>query len=217
MIPGAPSETNSTGSPRSRWLWSARSETSVLAGAQQSWFGNAPDFDALGARIEASRILTRRTRTMVRAAWHDRQHRTRTYLDGPVVDVSLDGSWVATLTICADVGLGWGHERPGIRALASRARWLRASAEVALPRGFNLGASVGQRWADCEGNWSPFVVTGQPREDRTRSVRLFLRPRRLAWKGFSPQLSLVHEARETNAQAYDYRRTGGELRAVRLF
>lgn len=55
------------------------------------------------------------------------------------------------------------------------------------------------------------------REDRTRSVRLFLHNRRLAWNGFSPQLSLVHEVRETNAQGYDYKRTGGELRAVRLF
>jgi len=46
---------------------------------------------------------------------------------------------------------------------------------------------------------------------------VFLHNRRLAWRGFSPRLSLVHEVRETNAQAYDYTRTGGELRAVRLF
>ena len=92
----------------------------------------------------------------------------------------------------------------------------RAGAEIALPCGFNLGASVEQRWADYEGNWFPHT-DGEAREDRTRSVRLFLHNRRLAWKGFSPQLSLVHEVRETNAQAYDYKRTGGELRAVRLF
>ena len=199
-----------------RWLWSARSETSLLASVQRSWFGNAPDFDALGARIEAGHILTRRTRATARAAWHDRQYRTRTFLDGPVMDVSLEGSWVATPTIRADVGLGWGRERPETQRWRHERRWLRAGAEVALPRGFNLGASVEQRWADYEGNWFPHT-DGEAREDRTRSVRLFLHNRRLAWKGFSPQLSLVHEVRETNAQAYDYRRTGGELRAVRLF
>ena len=202
------------GGPRS--LWSARSETSLLASVQRSWLGNAPDFDALGARIEAGRILTRRTRATARAGWHDRQYRTRAFLDGPVMDVSLEGSWVATPTIRANIGLGWGRERPETQRWRHERRWLRAGAEIALPRGFNLGASVEQRWADYEGNWFPHT-DGEAREDRTRSVRLFLHNRRLAWKGFSPQLSLVHEVRETNAQAYDYRRTGGELRAVRLF
>lgn len=200
-----------------RWLWSARSETSLLASVQRSWFGNTPNFDALGARIEAGRILTQRLRATVRADWHERQFRTQTHLDGPVMNVTLDGSWVATPTIRADIGLGWGRERPDPQRWRHERRWLRAGAEVALPRGFNLGANVEQRWTDYEGNWSPFVVTGGPREDRTRSVRLFLHNRRLVWNGFSPQLSLVHEVRETNAQAYDYRRTGGELRAVRLF
>ena len=200
-----------------RWLWSARSETSLLASVQRSWFGNTPNFDALGARIETGRILTQRLRVTMRADWHDRQFRTQTHLDGPVMNVTLDGSWVATPTIRADIGLGWGRERPEVLRWRHERRWLRAGAEVALPRGFNLGASVEQRWADYEGNWSPFVVTGGPREDRTRSVRLFLHNRRLAWNGFSPQLSLVHEVRETNAQAYDYSRAGGELRAVRLF
>ena len=200
-----------------RWLWSARSETSLLASVQRSWFGSVPNFDALGARIEAGRILTQRVRATMRADWHDRQFRTQTHLDGPVMNVALDGSWVATPTIRADVGLGWGRERTETERWRHVRRWLRAGGEVALPRGFNLGASVEQRWADYEGDWQPFVIAGGSREDRTRSVRLFLHNRRLAWNGFSPQLSLVHEVRESNAQGYDYKRTGGELRAVRLF
>ena len=100
---------------------------------------------------------------------------------------------------------------------APRAPLAAGQRETALPRGFNLGALVGQRWADYEGDWQPFTAAGEPRADRTQSVRLFLHNRRLAWNGFSPQLSLAHEVRETNAQGYDYKRTGGELRAVRLF
>ena len=199
-----------------RRLWSAVSETSLLASVQRSWFGNVPDFDALGARIEAGRRLTPRTSARAQAAWHERQYRTRTYLDGPVMNVALDGSWVVTPTIRADVGLGWGREHPETERWRHVRRWLRAGGEIALPRGFNLGASVEQRWAAYRGNWFPHT-DGEAREDRTRSVRLFLHNRRLAWKGFSPQLSLVHEVRETNAQGYDYKRTGGELRAVRLF
>ena len=41
--------------------------------------------------------------------------------------------------------------------------------------------------------------------------------RALAWKGFSPQVSVVREVRKTNAQLYDYERTSGELRFVKLF
>ena len=36
-------------------------------------------------------------------------------------------------------------------------------------------------------------------------------------RGFSPELAIVHEVRDTNAQLYDYKRTGGELRFVRQF
>ena len=80
-----------------------------------------------------------------------------------------------------------------------------------------MGGSGELRWTDYEGNWFPFTTTGEPREDRTRSLRASVHNRVFAWKGFSPQLSLVHEVRTTNAQLYDYKRTGGELRFVRLF
>ena len=36
-------------------------------------------------------------------------------------------------------------------------------------------------------------------------------------RGFGPQLLLVHEARDTNAQLCDYQLTGGELRFVWVF
>ena len=67
-----------------------------------------------------------------------------------------------------------------------------------------------------KGNWFP-RAGGESREDRTQSVPLFLHNRRLAWKGFSPRLSVVHEVRDTNAQLHEYRRTGGGLSFVRVF
>lgn len=124
---------------------------------------------------------------------------------------------MATPTARANAGLGRGRERPDLERWRHQRRWLRAGVGWRCSGGFNLGASVEQRWADYEGDWQPFTAAGVSREDRTQSVRLFLHNRRLAWNGFSPQLSLVHEVRETNAQGYDYERTGGELRAVRLF
>ena len=51
----------------------------------------------------------------------------------------------------------------------------------------------------------------------TRFLRVSVYNRAFILYGFSPQVSLVNEVRTTNAQLYDYKRTGGELRFVRLF
>ena len=58
---------------------------------------------------------------------------------------------------------------------------------------------------------------GAPREDRTRILRATVHNRAFTLFGFSPQLVVTNEARDTNAQLYDYKRTRAELRAVRQF
>ena len=80
-----------------------------------------------------------------------------------------------------------------------------------------MGAGGELRWTAYEGNWFPFTLDGAPREDRIRSLRASVHNRAFTLYGFSPQLSLVNEVRTTNAQLYDYERTGGELRFVRQF
>ena len=199
-----------------RWLVRRNTEASLLASAQRRWHAGSPDHDALGVRLEAGHRFTRRVTASVRASWHDRSYRTRTYLDGPVVDAALSGAWVVTPTVRADAALGWGRERPGTERWRHERRWVRAGGSVALPRGFTVGASAELRETDYEGNWFPHTE-GEPREDRTHSFRASVHNRALAWQGFSPQVSLVHEVRKTNAQLYDYERTGGELRFVKLF
>ena len=200
-----------------RWLVGANTEVSVLASAHRRWSANVPDYDALGGWIEAGHRFTRRVTASARASWYDRRYRTRMFLDGPVMAASLSGAWVVTPTVRADAALGWGREQPERERWRNASRWLRLGASVILPRGFTVGGSGELRWTDYEGRWFPFTTSGEPREDRTRSLRVSLHNRAFAWKGFSPQLSLVHEVRTTNAQLYDYKRTGGELRFVRLF
>ena len=200
-----------------RWLMDGNADVSVLASVQRRWGAGAPDYDALGGRVEAERRFTGRVTANVRASWHDRRYRTRTLLDGPVMDISLGGAWVVTPTVRTDAELGWGQERPELERWRHERRWLQAGVSVALPLGFTVGGSGELRWADYEGNWFPHTMGGESREDRTRSLRLSLHNRALSWRGFSPQVSLVHEVRTTNAQLYDYKRTGGELRFVRLF
>ena len=94
---------------------------------------------------------------------------------------------------------------------------MRLGATAVLPWGFTVGGSGTLRWTGYEGNWLPFVPGGEPRNDLTRTIRLFAHNRALTVEGFSPQLSVTREQRTTNAQLHDYQRTSGELRFVRLF
>ncbi|MCY4431495.1 MAG: surface lipoprotein assembly modifier [Rhodospirillales bacterium] len=200
-----------------RHLIGRDTEASALASVQRRWSGGAPNYDARGCRREAGRRFIPRLTGNVRASWHDRRYRTEVHFDGPVMDASLSGAWVVTPTVRADAGLGWGRQRTEVERWRHDYRWIRAGVSVALPKGFTVGGNAELRLTDYEGNWFPHTEGGEPREDRTRSFRASVYNRKLAWKGFSPQVSLVNEVRKTNAQLYDYERTGGELRFVKLF
>ncbi len=199
-----------------RWLVGANAKASLLASAQRRWFGGGQFYDAHGARLEAARRVSRRVTTFGQASYHHRSYRTETHLDGPVADVMLGGAWIVRPPVRADGALGWGKERTDQERWRHERKWLRLGVSVALPLGFTVGGSGEIRWTDYEGNWHPHTQ-GEPREDRTRSLRLSVYNRAFAWRGFSLRPSLVHEVRETNAQLYDYRRTGGELSLVRVF
>jgi len=200
-----------------RWFVGANAEASVLASVQRRWLGGDQLYDALGARLEAARRVSRRVVTNARASYHERSYRTWTYLDGPVADIALGGIWAVSSTIRANAELGWGQERTDRVRWRHQRHWLRLGLSVALSRGFTVGGSAEIRWTDYEGNWFPHTNGGKPREDRSHSLLIFVYHRALVWQGFSPRLSLVTEVRETNAQLYDYRRTGGELSLVRAF
>ena len=161
-----------------RWLLGRNTEASALASVQRRWSAGAPDHDAFGGRFEAGHRFTRRVTATARTSWHERRYRTQTFLDGPAADVSLSGIWVVTPTVQADAGLGWGRQRPEAERWRHDYRWLRAGVSVALPRGFTVGGSGELRRTNYEGNWFPHT-SGEPREDRTRSLRASVHNRAL--------------------------------------
>ena len=152
-----------------------------------------------------------------RASWHDRRYREDRNLDGPARDFSLNGSWVAAPTVRLDGALGYGNVRPGRLRYRNSSRWVRVGAQMALPRGFAVGASAQLRWTDYDGEWPPHTPPGELREDRTRTLSASVHHRRFTLYGFSPELAVTNEVRTTNAQLYDYRKTSAELRFVRQF
>ena len=200
-----------------RWLVDPRTEMSLLASARRRWAGTSIDHDAVGARIEARRRLTRRATGNARASWYQRDYRQdRDYLDGPVTDASLGGTWTISPTMQADAAVGYAKERPERERDRNNSRWLRAGLTVALPRGFNVGGSGQLRWTNYKGDWF-FTGDDSPREDRIGTLSLALHKRDFTLFGFSPQVVVTREVRSTNAQLHDYQRTRGEIRLVRQF
>jgi len=196
---------------------SRTTEFSVLGNWRHQWSANEPDSFDLGGRLMARHRINRRLTVNGRASWYDRRYRTRKFLDGPVRDFSLSAGWILTPTIRLDSSVGYGRERPEAMRSRSKSIWLQTGVQVALPRGFTVGGGGGVRWTDYESPWFPNTPADEDREDRTYNLRISVHNRALTFLGFSPEVSLIHEVRKTNAQLYDYKRTGGELRFVRQF
>ena len=200
-----------------RWLVGRDTETSVLASARRRWTAGKPESHGLGIRFEAEHRFSRRLTASLRAAWHQLGYRKNESLDGPQVTLALSTAWLMTSTVRTDLTIGYGRERPEWVVLRNATRWARMGLSVALPLGFTLRGGIELRRTDFKGDWSPFTSAGVSRADRTRILRASIFNRAFTLRGFSPQLVLVNEARDSNAQLHDYRRNRAELRFVRQF
>ena len=202
-----------------RWLVDADTEVSLLAEAQRQWIGGKLNSETMGLHVEAGHRLSQRISLNASAAWRERDHRDDT-LDGPVTALSLGVAWTMTPTLRLSAALGRGRVIPKEKARRSKGLWLRVGAELALPRGFTVGASgrIGQTvYEGGNRGWPHYTVDGRNRVDRTRTLSVTVLNRGLTVLGFSPQVVLVNEVQTTNAQAKDYKRYRAELRLVRQF
>ena len=106
-------------------------------------------------------------------------------------------SW--SIGIACRAGCAWARRSP--------CRW--ASPWAPVPR---CGARI------TRGSGQPhFTLTGSRRLDRTSTFSISILNRAFTLFRFSPQLALIHEARQTNAQAQNFERNRAELRFVRQF
>ena len=202
-----------------RWLIGQSAEASVLLAARREWQRGSASSRSAGLRLEASRRLSSRLSGQLGASWNERRHDTSTHLDGPVQDLSAGLAWNVSPTLQTTFRAGWGSERPEFENLRNQTRWVSLGARTALPRGFSVSGTLTGRWADYEGpgRAPQNVVDGGDRSDQTATARLSVLKRDLTFRGFSPQLSVSHERRDSNAQQADYRRTWAELSFVRPF
>ena len=203
-----------------RWLVDARTEASLLFTTHRDWTENDKPYSrSLGFRLEAFRRLSPRLSGQLDASWRARRHDTSKRRDGPVTDLSIGLRRAMTPTLQANVRAGLVRERPEEKDLRNRTQWLSLGASSTLPRGFNVSGTLTGRWTGYEGPGSPpnDVLDETPRKDVTRSIRLSALKRDFTIRGFSPQISVIRERRDSNAQQSDFRRTGGDLSFVRQF
>ena len=201
-----------------RWLVSPITEISLLATAQRQWLGGVPYADELGARLELDRRLTSRLWARGTAAYRERTHRARVFLDGPVVDFTATLAWTPAPVLRVHWTAGYERHHAASEHWRTLSRWLRVGTSLALPLGFTLGTSAQVRRTHYDGSGAPHLTLDRrPRFDRTRTFTISVLNRAFTLFRFSPQLALVHEARLTNAQAQDYERNRAELRFVRQF
>ena len=189
----------------------------MLGSARRRWVAGKSDYRELGTRLEMNHRFARRLMARVRASWHQRRYPGREWLDGPNSALSLGGVWPITSTVQGDVTVGYTRSRPRSLVWRNSSRWVRLGISVALPLGFTVGGGGELYRTKYQGQWFPFTPGGAAREDRTRILRVSVFNRAYTVYGFSPQLVLVNEARESNAQLHDYNRTRAELRFVRQF
>ena len=201
-----------------RWLAGPITEFSLLATANRQWLGGLPFVDETGVRFELDRRLTPRLWVRGTAAYRERDNRHRDFLDGPVVDFAASFAWTAAPVLRVHVMVGYERDHAASEHWRNLSRWVRVGTSLALPLGFTLGASAQMRRTYYEGSGEVHLtLDGRRRLDRTRTFSVSILNRALTLFGFSPQLALINEARQTNAQAQDYDRNRAELRFVRQF
>ena len=202
-----------------RWLAGPITEFSLLATANRQWLGGVPYADETGVRLEIDRQLLPLLWARGTAAYRERDHQTRDFLDGSVVDFTASFAW--TVAPVMRVHATWGYERDHAASehWRNNGRWVRVGTSLALPLGFTLGVSGQMRWTYYYASSGQVHLTlnGRKRRDRTRTFTISVLNRAFTLLGFSPQLALIHDVRLTNAQAQDYDRNRAELRFVRQF
>ena len=202
-----------------RWLAGRTWEFSLLASARQLLSAGEPEYSELGLRLEAAQRLGPRLFAREQASWHQRVYEDSGGLNGPRWQASLNLHWQATPTLSVGANAGYSAEVPRVSYQRNARPWVQVSANYALPWGFTVGGSANFYRTTYEAGpyWRVLTRGDAQRKDRGRTFRLSLLNRAFTLSGFSPQLIAIYEERDSNAQLSSYRRTRGELRAVRQF
>ena len=113
--------------------------------------------------------------------------------------------------------LEWAKDHPANYRDRNTGRMLHLGTSVALKKGFTVGAGIRVRRTQYQGDWFPFVQGDEPRQDKTRTLQLWMLNRGWTIFGFSPKVTLSTERRKSNAETLEFKRRRAELHFERQF
>ena len=201
-----------------RWLLDRNTEMSLLAAANQRWWGGSPFNYDIGARLEVQHRVFAGLWLNGRATWQDRTYQQQRFLEGSLMVFSLGANYVLFPTVQVNALVGYQQQETKAHHWNSAGYWTRVGTNVMLPWGFTVGTSAEFRWTNYESGWpSHFRDDGSAREDQTRILQATLLNRAITVFGFSPQIAFSNQVRESNARLSDYKRNLVEMRWVRQF
>ena len=162
------------------WRLGPRTELSVLGTAQRQWLGSQAYADEFGGRLELDHQLTPGIWARGTAAYRQRDHLARDFLDGPVADFNLAFAWTPAPVLRVHVTVGYTRDHAASQHWRSLSRWVRVgtSADLAAglhPRHQHPGAA---RRSTTAAGQARLTLYGRPRFDRLADVhRLGAQPR----------------------------------------
>ena len=108
-----------------RRLASPITEISLLATAQRQWLGSIPYVDETGVRLELDRRLTPRLWARGIAAYRERDHQQRDFLDGPVVGFTASFAWTPAPVLRVHMTVGYERDHAASEHWRNLSRWVR--------------------------------------------------------------------------------------------
>lgn len=191
-----------------------KTELSTLLTGFHRWYGNKPYNHGAGLRQELTHYPSSRTRlhTSLEHQWvrHDEAER----LDG--TRTSWLGSWQYALTPSSGITglLGVSRESTELDMLSNTA--YRGGVGYYRELFGGLTALVQPEYLHARYD-DVTPAFGVERRDDLWRARLRLTNRRWVYKGFSPELTLIHTARDSNIDLYSYDRNQVQLGVTRLY
>ena len=130
-----------------RWLAGPITQLSLLATAQRQWLGGTPYVDETGVRLELDHRLTPRLWARGTAAYRERDHQQRDFLDGPQASFNLSFAWTPAPVLRVHMTVGYERDHAAVRALAQPGA-LGAGGHLARPA---AGLHTGHQRPDAAG------------------------------------------------------------------
>ena len=193
-------------------------QISILATISQKFKGANPTpfSHDIGIRIETSHRINSRLSISTQTYVYDRNYKSSNELNGTGGDFGISVHYRITPSLQGELTFGHGFDNPKDYKWRQKRNSVEFGLTTTFMKNFMVGASVGMRNAEYEGNWRPYT-DGTPRKDQLYFFRTNASHQNFSLLGFAPQFHITSEKLRSNAQTYSYDKMYGGISFTRRF